>query len=165
MLTAELSTVRLNLRSLSPADLPFLSMLAGDERVRKYLGGPVPLERRERATANYLTVDSDEAVWLVETRRDSRPIGVVFLSPHRDGEGLELSYQFDPAIWGMSYAFEATQAVLDHAAIQLSDSRIVAETQSANLRSCRLLERLGMTELRRVSRFGAEQIIFTKNEG
>jgi ribosomal-protein-alanine N-acetyltransferase len=38
--------------------------------------------------------------------------------------------------------------------------RVLAETQAANHRSRRLLERLGMTATRTAVRFGARQIIY-----
>ena len=96
----------------------------------------------------------------MKTKDALRPVGLVFISKHRDGEDSELSYQFSPDAWGMGYAIEATRRVLDFAMNDLSLGRLIAETQSANKASCRLLERLGMTEQRRVQRFGAEQIIY-----
>lgn len=42
----------------------------------------------------------------------------------------------------------------------LSLTRVVAETQAANVASCQLLERLGMRLERTVERFGAGQAIY-----
>jgi len=50
--------------------------------------------------------------------------------------------------------------VLDFALNDLAFERLIAETQSANSASCNLLEKLGMTEVRRVERFGAQQSIY-----
>lgn len=88
-------------------------------------------------------------------------IGLVFLSYHHDGSGHELSYQCDAEHWGKGYAFEAAKRVVRHVVDDPGMAQIIAETQSANGASCRLLERLGMREQRRVMRFGAEQIIYT----
>ncbi len=38
--------------------------------------------------------------------------------------------------------------------------RLVAETRVANVASCRLLERLGMTRVRTLQRFGVEQTLY-----
>ena len=104
--------------------------------------------------------DEGEEVWLVETKSTLRPIGLVFISKHRDGLDSELSYQFSSSVWGMGYATEATRCVLNYAVNDLHLGRLIAETQSANKASCRLLETLGMSEQYRVQRFGAEQIIY-----
>ena len=45
--------------------------------------------------------------------------------------------------WGEGYAMEALQAVIDHAAQGLRLRRLSARTHFGNLRSARLLERLG----------------------
>jgi [ribosomal protein S5]-alanine N-acetyltransferase len=155
-----LETERFCLRRLSSADKPYVFELMGDEDVRRFLGGPIPIARRDAAASGYFTPGEGEAVWLVETKGAPRSVGLVFISKHRDGEGFELSFQFSPEVWGLGFAFEATRRVLDHAVNELRLGRLIAETQSANKASRRLLERLGMTEQRRVRRFGAEQIVY-----
>lgn len=96
------------------------------------------------------------------TERD-QPIGLVELGPHKDGTDYEISYQFDPNFWGKGFASEAIQAIIRHALNESGLGRIIAETQSANSASCRLLRKQGMIEVERVERFGAEQIIFATN--
>ena len=89
-----------------------------------------------------------------------RPVGLIDLSPHKDGEDYEISYQFHPEIWGKGYAREAIACVVQHSLCNLKLGRIIAETQSENHASCRLLKHIKMIELKRLQRFGAEQIIF-----
>lgn len=98
--------------------------------------------------------------WLVETREAQHPIGLIFISHHADGEDYELSYQFHPDAWGFGYATEAAKRVIEFASRDLQLKRLIAETQSTNAASRRLLERLGMKEVRRLHRFGAEQVIY-----
>lgn len=51
--------------------------------------------------------------------------------------------------------------IINYALNELNLSRVVAETQTANTSSCRLLERVGM-EIEKISiRFGAEQAIYS----
>ncbi len=90
----------------------------------------------------------------------NRPIGLIELGLHKDGQDHEISYQFAPAYWGKGYAREAAHNVIGHAFEDAGLTRIIAETQSANAASCRLLQQLGMSEVVRLHRFGAEQIIF-----
>jgi [ribosomal protein S5]-alanine N-acetyltransferase len=155
-------TTRLHLRGLLPSDRSFIADLISDENVRRYLGGPVPMAQREAYISRCFSgdVERGEMVWLVETRQTHRPLGMIFVSSHKDGEDFELSYQFQPGAWGRGYAAEAAKRILDYALSDMRLPRLIAETQSTNVASCRLLERLGMKELRRVPRFGAEQIIY-----
>ncbi|MGL5012524.1 MAG: GNAT family N-acetyltransferase [Paracoccaceae bacterium] len=155
-----LATERLCLRGLCAGDRAFVCRLIADPLVRQFLGGAVADERRADVFNSYCETGEGEAVWLVEIRGSGLPIGMIFLSHHKDGVDMELSYQFDRDFWGQGYASEALRRVLRHAADDLGLRQVIAETQSANVASCRLLERLGMVEQRRVRRFGAEQIIY-----
>jgi ribosomal-protein-alanine N-acetyltransferase len=92
-----------------------------------------------------------------------QPIGLVELGPLKDGNDYEISYQFSSMFWGKGFAKEAIQIVISHALNDAGLRRIIAETQSANSASCRLLTAQGMVEVERVERFGAEQIIFATN--
>jgi len=153
-----LTTNRLTLRPLQPGDNANLRGLLSDPNVRRYLGGPVP----DDAISAQLSNMHDDALaypyWTVLD--ETNPIGLVSLTPHKDGTDIELSYQFLPAIWGRGLAYEATRAVVDHALTDRTLSRIIAETQIANTASLALLTRLGMAEINRVKRFGAMQAIY-----
>lgn len=65
-----------------------------------------------------------------------------------------------PHWWGQGLAKEAVQVIINHGLDELSQNIIVAETQLANIASRKLLEKLGMQEIKRVHRFGSEQIIY-----
>ncbi len=155
-----LTTERLKLRPPVDPDRPFIMALISNEEVRRFLGGASSLEQRKAAVSHYLAPDVGEIAWIVETVDASQQIGLISISRHQDGEGAELSYQFHPDIWGLGYAIEATVAVREYAINHLGRQNLVAETREANHASRRLLERLGMRELRRLERFGAEQIIY-----
>ncbi len=156
-----LETDRLILRALAATDTAFIVELLANERVRRFLGGPVPAPQRAAAAKGYFRTARGEATWLVEDKLNRRSVGLVFISNHKDGTDSELSFMFSPGVWGMGYATEAARRLLDHAIREMGLDRLVAETQVANHASRALLERLGMSELRRVHRFGAEQVIYT----
>ena len=90
-------------------------------------------------------------------------MGLVSLDPHHEGVHLEISYQFLPCWWGKGYATEVLQVIINFALDDLNLSKVVAETQTTNKSSCRLLERLGMELERTIIRFGAEQAIYAIN--
>src|SRR5699024_11286264 len=56
---------------------------------------------------------------------------------------------------------EVVGHIIDYSLSELALSKIVAETQTANTASCKLLEKLGMTLERIVYRFNAEQAIYS----
>jgi ribosomal-protein-alanine N-acetyltransferase len=160
-IAAPLKTERLNLRPALERDWTFLIALASDESVQRFLGGVKPLKQREMNTAQLFVPREEEIVWIAETRSPVREIGLITISPHHDGDWREISYQFHPDFWGRGFATEALMAIMEFAFNYLSDQILVAETQSANLDSRRLLQRLGMSELGRLSRFGSDQIIYS----
>jgi ribosomal-protein-alanine N-acetyltransferase len=155
-----LTTERLHLRALVLADIAFVRKLILHEEVRRFLGGPVSIDQHEAMISGYFVFEEGEMAWLVETDNSRQPLGLISISRHRDGQDRELSYQFHPDAWGHGYAAEAARCVLNYALKDLQLKRLIAETQSANFASRRLLERVGMRESRRLHRFGAEQIIY-----
>jgi len=96
---------------------------------------------------------------LGDAKSENNALGLIVLNPHTEGQDYEISYQFLPAYWGKGYAREAVSCVIKNALQITPLSRVIAETQSANLASIRLLKALGMHEVQRLERFGAEQVI------
>ena len=69
------------------------------------------------------------------------------ISPNEDKfSGIEMSvgYAFARESQGQGYATEAVSALIEHAFGELHLKRIVADTSSSNVRSVRLMERVGM---------------------
>ncbi|MEJ8559827.1 GNAT family N-acetyltransferase [Yoonia sp. GPGPB17] len=156
----QIQTERLLLQPLRKRNLWFFCRLIGSQSVRRYLGGPVVWSQRLSRFRRYMSAPDFVGIWVVSLTERNQPIGLVELGPHRDGKDYEISYQFSPTFWGKGLANEAVQAVISHALGETDLERIIAETQSANSASCRLLRTQGLVEVERVERFGAEQIIF-----
>jgi [ribosomal protein S5]-alanine N-acetyltransferase len=51
--------------------------------------------------------------------------------------------------------------LIEYAFNELGIQKLVAETQTANIRSCKLLEKVGMIMEQRIIRFGAEQAVYS----
>ncbi|MEO0912569.1 MAG: GNAT family N-acetyltransferase [Pseudomonadota bacterium] len=154
-----LETKRLVLRAALPLDRPFVRRLLTDAAVRRYLGGVVAPKDLEAAVTANLARDDGEDVWIVASRAGGKA-ALVALTWHRDGQDIELSYQFCREAWGRGFAREALVCVRDYALGERGLARVIAETQAANARSVRLLRDLGMREVARLERFGAAQVIF-----
>ena len=156
----QIQTERLLLRPVSGRDFWFFCSLVGNRDVRRYLGGPVHWTEWYPRFRGYLTPSADVGAWVVILVERRRAIGLVELGPHKDRQDYEVSYQFHPKAWGHGFAREAVGALIADALRHGRLKRVIAETQSANAASCRLLKGLGMVETQRINRFGAEQILF-----
>jgi ribosomal-protein-alanine N-acetyltransferase len=65
-------------------------------------------------------------------------------TPHRTSE-VGLFWALFPTHWGKGYATEAARAMVSYAFAELELARVVATTESDNLRSIAVMKRLGMT--------------------
>lgn len=153
-------TADIVLRRAGWGDAFFMSSLIGNSTVRRFLGKAVPLRRHPTVIAGYLRTSGRSLTCVALHKASRRPLGLVFLTPHKDGKDHELSYMFHPSIWGQGLAAAAVGAMRDHGLHHLGMPRLIAETQVANQPSCRLLQKIGMSEISRTRRFGALQAIY-----
>lgn len=140
-------------------DFEALAALHADPEVRRFLGGALTRSEFEAQFASLVQQTTGLALGVRLSENDIL-VGLITLMPHHDQTDVEISYQFSPQVWGTGIAREAVGATLAFAFKELNLPRIVAETQSANAASCRLLERLGMTLERKLLRYEAEQSLY-----
>jgi len=145
-----LVTERLLLRHFHESDLDAFHAYRNDPEVFRYQGWHVPYLRE---TAAEFIAEMKDAVpgaegrWFqtaVQRKSDHALIGDVAFCPMR-GDARQAFFGFTLArcFWGQGYAAEAAQAVLDYLFRELEMHRIVAEIDTENTHSIRLLERLG----------------------
>jgi ribosomal-protein-alanine N-acetyltransferase len=147
---AQLTTARLQLRRWTDADRAPFADLNADPRVMEHLS-----RRLSRAESDEL-VDRIEAefaargfgLWAVEVRDSGMLAGFVGLHvPGFDAHftpAVEIGWRLAHAAWGHGYATEAARAVLDLAFGSAGLAEVVSMTTPANLRSQRVMQRLGM---------------------
>lgn len=148
-----LITQRFRLRMLRPDDLELLTALDTDERVMQYIHGGAMSARRARLYAETFIETAPLRIhlhrWIIERPDQSLRIGWMELSkyeqePKRDlSDDIQLSYEISPENWGQGFATEAGQSVLDHAFGKLELDRVVAYARPENVRSLRVLKKLG----------------------
>jgi ribosomal-protein-alanine N-acetyltransferase len=155
-----LTTERCVLDVLQTCDCGSVLKLQTDSDVRRFLGGPVDEATFEARFLRLLKQEPGERRWVICGQKDNTFIGLVYLAPHHDGE-TEVSYELLSEWWGMGLAAEAVGAVIKFGLDKLKLVRVVAETQSANLKSRQILECLGTQVIGSVERFGARQVIYT----
>ena len=162
MSAPQLMTERLTLDSITVDDSGFVKRLVQDPRVRAYLGGVIPADQLDDVFGKYLEFRRDGHVWVAKFGGNIAA-GLVFVTPHHDGAAPELSFQFDPRYWGQGLAFEACQRVLNHCADDQGLRALMAETQERNAPARHLLHRLGFQEVTRLHRFGATQVVLSRD--
>jgi RimJ/RimL family protein N-acetyltransferase len=142
-----LQTERLILRNWREEDLePFAAMNA-DPRVMEFF--PARLSRAESdELAGRISARLIERGWglyAVESKATGDFLGFTGLSVPTFLSGVEIGWRFAPAVWGQGLATEAARAVAQVAFSDLKLPELVSFTSEANLRSRRVMEKLGMT--------------------
>ena len=172
-----LLTERLLLRDCTEADAPLLFALDHDPEVMRAVGPP-PADDvacyRDRIRSVYEPYQAHpwHGVRLVSCRRSDRFLGWVFVRPapaSRDAEAFgwrdpreeEIGYRYLPEAWGRGIATEAARALLRMALADPATSAVVAAARSGNVRSRRVLGKLGLVPTRSVTLPGVEGPIVT----
>lgn len=147
----EILTARLRLRRWSGADRSPFAALNQDPRVTEFLPGPLTREESD-AMADRIEAGFDEhgfGLWAVEVIGGAPFIGFVGLSvPSFDAPfmpAIEVGWRLAHAYWGHGYATEAARASLGFGFDVLGLGEIVSFTTESNMRSRRVMERIGMT--------------------
>ena len=143
-----LQTARLTLRPMTTADAESLHAIMSDAEVMAFWDVS-EIEDIELTTAILngqlkQMKARKNAYWAMERTCDNTFVGCCDLSEidrwhHRAEVGFIVAKRY----WGDGYAQEAMSAVIDHAAQALKLRRLTARTHLGNIRSVRLLEKLG----------------------
>lgn len=146
--TPSLQTARLRLRAFEDADTNDIFALQSNAHVLRYWDSP-PWTERERAEkfiarCREMEKEGTGARLAVDRVSDGAFIGWCTLdSWNPDFRSASLGYCFDDAAWGHGYATEAAHALLRWAFDTLDLNRVQAETDTRNVASARVLEKLG----------------------
>jgi len=146
-----LTSARLRLRPWRDEDLPAFAALNADAEVMKYM--PKCLSREESdafaARIREGLARHGFGLWAVEVLGVSEFIGFTGLSvpsfEARFTPCVEIGWRLAREFWGFGYATEAARLALDYGFQSAGLEEIVSFTFVENLRSRRVMERLGMT--------------------
>jgi len=162
-----IKTKRCLISSFRESDYHSIKQLWMDDQVRLYLGGAIKdesslkrkfvdlLKKANRRGSYFFTIRS------IET---GEFIGLVSLDKYHDGNRTEVSYELLPSKWGIGFGTEIISRIMKYAFEELGLTQLVAETQTANIKSCLLLERIGMLLEKKIIRFGSEQAVYYKEK-
>ena len=145
-----IETPRLLLRPWGPSDNDSWAALTADARVAEFLG-PTKERNEALAQAQRLATRLDEdgyGWWVIEIKQGSAFAGVIVLQEVPFDEHftptLEIGWHLVPEYWKNGYATEGGRAALEFAFTTLDRREVVAITSQLNLRSQRVMQRIGM---------------------
>ena len=142
----ELTTPRLTMRWMNKADRDFIFTLRSDPRVVEHTG--TPYADLERADTHLQMIEEGmgdkHLAWILFLTATNQPAGsICFWNFSADKKQAELGYELLPDYWGQGYALEAIQTLVAAGFSQYGFADIVAYPRSANISSCRVLEKAG----------------------
>jgi RimJ/RimL family protein N-acetyltransferase len=146
--TPTLHTARLRLRPFDDTDADDIFALQSNAHVLRYWDS-APWSERERAErfiarCRQMAEEGTGARLAVDRVADGAFIGWCTLDRwNPDYRSASLGYCFDAPAWGHGYATEAAGVVLRWAFETLDLNRVQAETDTRNVASARVLEKLG----------------------
>ena len=161
-IAVELTTERLRLRPLHPADAPSIAEQVNDWDVVRYTTSiPFPYDRSmaEAFIAGQAKrwqawsgnrIPEEEVAFAIERLSDHRLVGCIGLQPAENAPfgsdgGLEFGYWLGKRYWGEGYATEAVGRLVRFAFIDLDLTEIWGAAVPTNDASHRVMEKNGFT--------------------
>lgn len=145
-----IATARLLLRPWRDADREPMHLMGRDPKVMAFLG---PLQTRAESDAfidRMMTLQDElgHCFWAVERQSDAALLGACGMKVGPPGTPIaariEIGWRLRSDCWGYGYAREAAEASLSWSWDNLACDRVFAITAPGNMRSWKLMERLGM---------------------
>jgi RimJ/RimL family protein N-acetyltransferase len=142
---SELRTERLVLRQWRDEDRAPFAALNADPIVMEHFPSTMTREASDAFVDFNMAAIADRGwgLWAVEAEGEF--IGFVGLNEPRFRPGVEIGWRLARRAWGHGYATEAARAVLAFAFGELGLAEVISFTSTTNVRSQRVMERVGMT--------------------
>lgn len=143
-------TERLILREATTADAEFMLALLNSEGWLKFIGdrgvrtvSEASYYLEERVISSYFM--NGFGMYNVVSKATGEVMGMCGLVNRPTLDDIDIGFGFLPEFVGKGYAFEAATAIMDLAINDLKIKKIVAITTIDNLKSQRLLEKIGLS--------------------
>ncbi|HEU5344820.1 MAG TPA: GNAT family N-acetyltransferase [Ktedonobacterales bacterium] len=144
-------TERLLLREFAPSDWDALNAIVTEPAVTRYTHFGGWDERKRRAWLALMIAEAPIPYrnhWAITLRGSGRLIGWLFIGCPADEvmQGTRgCGYALDPRYWGQGYMPEALRAAIAYEFAAQGAQRIVAECDTENAASARVMQKAGMT--------------------
>ena len=146
-----LTTRRLHLRPFTKYDADALHELNRDPEVLRTINGGVPPSMEQTVESilpRYIDANRSHpgcGFWAANDRGSGQSLGWFHLRPFKgDRRSLEIGTLLRRSAWGHGLPTEGSRALSDRAFVELYAASVVGTTLAMNVRSRRVLERLGM---------------------
>lgn len=164
-----LETERLLLRPYQEEDIDALHQLWTSPGVRRYLFDNEIIPRifvEEEIRSNVASFDANGwGQWTAQTRevpgtQKSRLAGFCGFRPFHDPPQLELLFGVDERHWGKGFAGEMARCMIALGFTRWGFERIQGSTDTPNVASIRVMEKLGMRFVRREETNGLDTVYY-----
>lgn len=159
-----LETERLRLRQFGHSDAAFIIELLNSPGWLEYIG-----ERNVKTIEQAINYIEDGPIksyrengyglWMVERKEGELPVGMCGIIRRPLLDNPDIGFAFLPSYMGTGFAYEIAKATLDFANLQLKIPVVSAITVPKNVRSIRLIEKLGLTFIREFSFPDSQEIL------
>lgn len=160
-----LETERLILRPIQPSDFEALFRMNSDPTVMKYVGdGSVrsyeQMLKEVETLISYYTKRPGMGVWAIELKTTSQFVGAGGLTYNVNRAEVELGYRLLKEQWTKGYGTEVSNELLRYAFQILKMRKVIASAHEGNLRSHRVLEKIGMKRIGNGLEFNSSQVYY-----
>jgi len=163
-----LETERLRLREFTVDDTKFIIELLNSLGWIQFIGDRNV--RTEDEAAQYLQngplksyQQNGFGLSLVETKEDRNAIGMCGIIKRDNMENPDIGFAFLPASYGKGYAVEIASATLSYAIHELGIPKVAAITLPGNIKSIKLLERIGFKFIKTINSDNNEELLLYSN--
>lgn len=149
-----IETDRLILRTWKKEDVEPYYQINQDPKVIEFLRGPLTIEQCRDFTvaANRHQDELGYTLWAAELKENGALIGFIGLNDHDFFAAsnlpftphIEVGWRLGSQYWGRGYATEGAMASLEYGFNTVGLPEIISFTVPQNLRSIRVMERIGM---------------------
>jgi ribosomal-protein-alanine N-acetyltransferase len=164
MLDRLLTSQRLSLRPIEPAEATTLHELWIDEPVRRFLwdGKVIPLEQTQEIAGKNVRLFEERGfgLWGMHEHDSAKLLGFAGYWYFRTPPVLELVYGVHHLHWNLGLATEASRSVIAYGFDQLRFETIDASTDVGNIASAKVLEKLGMSFRQRAIVDGLDTLFY-----
>jgi ribosomal-protein-alanine N-acetyltransferase len=148
-----LETERLRLEPLRERHAGYLFPLFAEPQIYTFIPQDPPkslgeLQTRYRRLETRHSPEGDELWlnWAIYLKKEKQYTGIVQATIGGD-QIAQLAYELNPRFWGFGYATEACQRVINTLFAEYPVTGIIAEVDTRNVASARLLERLSFERI------------------
>lgn len=145
-----IETERVILRTWRDDDLNEYYRINQDPKVIEFLRGPLTMQEAKDfiAFVNQQFYKIGYTLWAAEEKSSGKLMGFIGLDPLKwealFGPCVEIGWRLGSEYWGKGYATEGAKAALEYGFNKCGLTEIVSFTVPANVRSIRVMEKIGM---------------------